>query len=55
MTDLGHIKSLVAAATGQKGGNKKCHGKDADHKIVDVPLGTIFRNMVRTMYISKSL
>ena len=44
--DLGHIKSAVAGSSGGKGQNKKCHGKNAEHTIIDVPLGTVFRNMV---------
>ncbi|CAH1999361.1 unnamed protein product [Acanthoscelides obtectus] len=42
--DLNHVPTLIRAECGEKGGNKDCHGKNADHHIVDVPVGTIIKN-----------
>lgn len=36
--------SILKADDGEKGGNKDCHGKNAHHKIVKVPVGTIVKN-----------
>lgn len=47
VSSLEHVGGTEAAPAGGKGRNKKCHGKDADHRVVDVPLGTIFRNLVK--------
>lgn len=42
--DLSLVASVVQADAGEKGFNKDCHGKNAEHKIIDVPLGTIVKN-----------
>lgn len=39
-----HVPSIVKAENGERGKNKDCHGKDAEHKIVKVPVGTIVKN-----------
>lgn len=38
------MSSLVKADNGEKGRKKDCHGKNAEHRIVKVPIGTIIRN-----------
>ncbi len=50
ISDLSHIKSVTAAKAGEKGRNKNMHGKDADHKVVEVPVGTVFRNLVENLF-----
>ena len=42
--DLSHLKRKIQARFGTPGGNKKMHGKDAEHLYVDVPTGTLIRN-----------
>lgn len=42
--DLNHITSLLRADDGEKGATKDCHGKNANHTVVKVPIGTIVRN-----------
>lgn len=42
--DLKNVLSLIRGLDGDKGRNKDCHGKNADHSIVEVPVGTIIRN-----------
>lgn len=42
--DLVHMPSVLRGEDGEKGGNKDCHGKCAQHTIVDVPVGTIIKN-----------
>jgi GTP-binding protein len=37
----------MAAEPGVSGGIDNCEGKNAQHRIVDVPPGTIFRNLER--------
>uniref|UniRef100_A0A336LL01 CSON009522 protein n=1 Tax=Culicoides sonorensis TaxID=179676 RepID=A0A336LL01_CULSO len=44
--DLHHIPPLLKAKDGEKGQNKDCHGKNAQHLIVKVPVGTVVRNAV---------
>lgn len=44
MTNLVHIDTVLKADDGEKGRNKDCNGKSADHLIINVPLGTIIRN-----------
>ncbi|XP_063899443.1 mitochondrial ribosome-associated GTPase 2 [Helicoverpa armigera] len=41
---LNHCKSVVQAQHGEKGYNKDCCGKNAQHIVVPVPLGTIIRD-----------
>ena len=39
--DLNHITSLLRADDGEKGATKDCHGKNANHTVVKVPIGTL--------------
>ncbi|XP_041983964.1 mitochondrial ribosome-associated GTPase 2 [Aricia agestis] len=41
---LNHCNSVIQAKHGEKGFSKDCDGKNAQHIIVPVPLGTIIRN-----------
>ncbi|KAF9411537.1 hypothetical protein HW555_009685 [Spodoptera exigua] len=41
---LNHCKSVVQARPGERGFNKECNGKNAQHVIVPVPIGTIIRD-----------
>uniref|UniRef100_A0A182RHE1 Mitochondrial ribosome-associated GTPase 2 n=1 Tax=Anopheles funestus TaxID=62324 RepID=A0A182RHE1_ANOFN len=42
--DLNHITSLLRADDGERGATKDCHGRNANHTVVKVPIGTIVRN-----------
>ncbi|XP_044742696.1 mitochondrial ribosome-associated GTPase 2 [Chrysoperla carnea] len=42
--DLTHVTSVLQADLGEKGSGKNCHGKNAQHTIVKVPIGTIIKN-----------
>lgn len=42
--DFNSLTSILTANPGDKGANKDCHGKNANHMIVKVPHGTIIRN-----------
>uniref|UniRef100_A0A182NBM9 OBG-type G domain-containing protein n=1 Tax=Anopheles dirus TaxID=7168 RepID=A0A182NBM9_9DIPT len=42
--DFNHVTSLLRADDGEKGATKDCHGKNANHTVVKVPIGTIVRN-----------
>ncbi|XP_053672132.1 mitochondrial ribosome-associated GTPase 2 [Anopheles nili] len=42
--DFNHITALLRADDGDKGATKSCHGKNAKHTVVKVPIGTIVRN-----------
>ena len=44
VNNLSHVHSLITAENGEKGYNKDCCGKNAEHIIIDVPIGTIFRS-----------
>lgn len=44
VNNFSHVLSILKADDGDKGGNKDCHGKNANHKIVKVPVGTIIKN-----------
>ncbi|PSN34328.1 hypothetical protein C0J52_23923 [Blattella germanica] len=39
--DLRHVKPLLKAQDGEKGFNRDCHGKSANHSVIPVPVGTI--------------
>lgn len=39
------MNSLVKADNGNNGRNKDRFGKSADHRIIEVPVGTIVRNV----------
>ncbi|XP_059050360.1 mitochondrial ribosome-associated GTPase 2 [Achroia grisella] len=41
---LNHCKSVVTAKHGEKGYNKDCNGKNAQHVLVPVPLGTLVKD-----------
>ena len=45
MTSLNHLTPVISAPDGTNGTKVKCEGKNAKHLIVDVPVGTIFRNL----------
>ncbi|XP_063918320.1 mitochondrial ribosome-associated GTPase 2 isoform X2 [Zophobas morio] len=42
--DLINVPAVIRAKDGEKGTNKDCHGKNADHCIIDVPVGTVVKN-----------
>lgn len=44
VNNFSHVPSIIKAIDGDKGRNKDCHGKNAEHKIVKVPVGTILKN-----------
>ncbi len=44
--DLGHLKTVLDGPAGGKGKGRNCHGRDAKHMIIEVPVGTMFKNMV---------
>ncbi|XP_045782982.1 mitochondrial ribosome-associated GTPase 2 isoform X2 [Maniola jurtina] len=41
---LNHCHSVIQAKHGERGTHKDCTGKNADHIVVDVPLGTIVKD-----------
>lgn len=43
--DLHHLKTVIEGEPGEKGNNKDCHGKSADHNLVQVPVGTVVRSI----------
>ncbi|KYN37065.1 GTP-binding protein 5 [Trachymyrmex septentrionalis] len=43
--DLKHIYSVIRAEDGEKGYGKDCFGKNAEHNVVKVPIGTIVRDV----------
>jgi GTP-binding protein len=34
--DLARVKSIIKAKSGEQGGGKCCHGKNAEHEVIDV-------------------
>ncbi|KAJ8938192.1 hypothetical protein NQ318_019533 [Aromia moschata] len=42
--DLHSVPTVAKADSGEKGSNKDCHGKNANHSILKVPVGTIIKN-----------
>lgn len=42
-----HLKSKITAPNGVSGGQCDMEGKNANHLIIEVPVGTVFRNMER--------
>ena len=44
---LSHLKKVLEAPNGVNGGTCDMEGKNAAHKIIDVPMGTLFRNLDR--------
>ncbi|XP_011504371.1 PREDICTED: mitochondrial ribosome-associated GTPase 2 [Ceratosolen solmsi marchali] len=47
--DLSSVKSVTEASNGQNGASKNCYGKNADHHIIEVPVGTIVRDVNGTI------
>lgn len=46
VSSLADVSSFIGAENGISGRSEKRHGKNAPHKYVDVPLGTIFRQEI---------
>lgn len=44
MKDLNHIRPLINAESGEPGHKKDCFGKNAEHTVIKVPVGTIVRD-----------
>lgn len=44
ISGLAHVLTLIKAADGERGYNKDCHGKCAEHHFVDVPVGTVIKD-----------
>ncbi|XP_030376639.1 mitochondrial ribosome-associated GTPase 2 [Scaptodrosophila lebanonensis] len=42
--NLNHVSSVLRAEPGNNGTAKDCHGKNAKHTVVKVPIGTVVRN-----------
>lgn len=40
---LAHLKSVITAHSGVKGGTRMCHGKNAEHTRIGVPPGTLVK------------
>ncbi|XP_014472784.1 PREDICTED: mitochondrial ribosome-associated GTPase 2 isoform X1 [Dinoponera quadriceps] len=43
--DLGHVLPVIEAEDGEKGYSKDCFGKNAQHNVIKVPIGTIVRDL----------
>ena len=44
VNNFNHVTAIVKANDGERGGTKDMHGKNALHKIIKVPVGTILKN-----------
>lgn len=44
VNSLEHVNVLLKGANGEKGHNKDCHGKNAKHTIIQVPVGTVVKS-----------
>lgn len=44
VTGLGHLRVMVTARDGESGSNRDCHGKCAEHHVIDVPVGTVIKD-----------
>lgn len=42
--DFVHMRTVMEAESGENGGHKDCHGKSAEHRVIDVPIGTVVKN-----------
>ncbi|KAH8249151.1 hypothetical protein KR032_006310 [Drosophila birchii] len=42
--NFNHVGSVLKADEGERGNAKDCHGKNAKHAVIKVPIGTIIRN-----------
>lgn len=45
MKDLRNVHSVISAEDGEKGYTKDCFGKNAQHNVIKVPVGTIVRDL----------
>ncbi|XP_055376342.1 mitochondrial ribosome-associated GTPase 2 [Condylostylus longicornis] len=43
VNNFNHVGSLIRAGEGEKGANKDCHGKNAKHTTIKIPVGTIVK------------
>ncbi|EFO26733.1 obg family GTPase CgtA, variant [Loa loa] len=41
--DLSRLPTMIKAMNGEGGHSKSCHGKSAPHKVIKVPIGTMFK------------
>jgi len=41
---LYHLSAVIQAEDGRKGGNRDCNGKNAQHTVIEVPIGTQFKS-----------
>lgn len=44
MSDFAHLTAVITGQNGGRGENKDCHGKTAENRIIQVPVGTIIKN-----------
>ncbi|EDV31164.1 uncharacterized protein Dana_GF14685 [Drosophila ananassae] len=42
--NFNHVDSVLRAEEGERGSAKDCHGKNAKHSLIKVPIGTVIRN-----------
>jgi len=42
--NFNHVGSILKAEEGERGSSKDCHGKNAKHSVIKVPIGTVIRN-----------
>ncbi|CAG9858359.1 unnamed protein product [Phyllotreta striolata] len=42
--DLHAVSTVIRAENGENGRNKDCHGKNAEHMVINVPIGTIIKD-----------
>ncbi|XP_020285642.1 mitochondrial ribosome-associated GTPase 2 isoform X1 [Pseudomyrmex gracilis] len=45
VNDLKHVDKVIQGENGEDGRSKDCFGKNAEHNIVEVPVGTIVRDL----------
>lgn len=45
VNDLKNVTKVIKAENGENGKSKDCFGKNAEHNIVEVPVGTIVRDL----------
>lgn len=43
--DLSRLPTIIKAMDGEGGHPKSCHGKSAPHKVIKVPVGTVFKEL----------
>lgn len=48
-----HLPPVLSASDGGSGGTNNMEGKNASHRIIDVPLGTRFRNPLKDIVIAE--